>query len=109
MASDNANDKSGVDEMRRERIAESVRAMKALYSVVSGFALSQGFLRLVKPVDVGGVQTVVFAGFYPNFAWLVALIVTIIPFHHGALRHLDNVYIYPDPKAPQPKKFAVLC
>jgi hypothetical protein len=41
--------------------------MKALYSVVSGLALSQGVLKLVKPIDIAGVQTMVFAGLYPDF------------------------------------------
>jgi hypothetical protein len=45
---------------------------------VSDLALSQGALKLAKPIDIAGVQTRVFAGLYPNLAWLVALIVTIV-------------------------------
>jgi hypothetical protein len=84
----------------KNRIEESVRTMKGLHSVVSGIAITAGIRTMIEAPPKGVAPI--------DYAWLVALVVTIIPFNHGALRHMDDVYIYPTPGDPQPKKGALL-
>lgn len=65
----------------------SVRNLGALYSVVVGVALAFAMERVVDPSSVGS-----------PFQWdllplFFALLVTLIPFYHGALRHLDVTYV----------------
>ena len=67
--------------------ANSVRNLENLYSVVIGLGLSLGMYNLVdasqSPIPLKG-KLLPFFGSY---------LVTLIPFYHGALRHLDARYI----------------
>jgi len=67
--------------------ASSVRNLASLYSVVIGLSLSIGMYNLVdaskSPIPIK-VELVPFFGAY--FA-------TLLPFYHGALRHLDARYV----------------
>ena len=82
------------------RIAESVRTMKALHSVVCGVALTSALGRLLDPS--AGLNRI------DRAAWLFSVILTIIPFHYGALRHVDDVYLHRDPAIPRPRQGALL-
>jgi len=63
----------------------SVRHLQQLYTIVAGLALSDAVGQL----------------FTENGSWraratlllLFAFVVTLVPFYHGALRHLDDVYL----------------
>jgi len=62
----------------------SVEHLQELYSVVVAIALSLAVDRLL-PVSRSGVRV-------HTLVLTIALLVTLIPFYHGALRHLDEVY-----------------
>ena len=81
-----------------ERTKESVRTLKRLFSVVAGLALSQGILTIVSTREP--VVTIDYA----SIPWFIAFLATLIPFHHGALRYVDDTYIF----AEQPPKSLVL-
>ena len=65
----------------------SVRNLEGLYSTVVGLALSLAILRVIDthraPIPVSSTALPCF------FAFLA----TVIPFYHGALRHLDITYV----------------
>jgi len=65
----------------------SVKNLQNLYSVVVGVALSLAIVRVIDtelaPVPVR----------YESLVLLVAYVVTLVPFYHGALRHLDTTYV----------------
>jgi hypothetical protein len=65
----------------------SVRSLANLYSVVIGVGLSLGIVNLV---DAAKAPIPVKLGLLPYF---VSYLVTLIPFYHGALRHLDATYV----------------
>ena len=69
----------------RERI---VRSLQGLYTVVAGLALTKSIERLFEGSTSSQVEF--HAHHLPG---LVAFIATLIPFYHGALRHLDRRYI----------------
>lgn len=70
------------------RAAESsVRNLGALYSVVVGVALAFAMENIIDPAALGS-----------PFRWellplFFTLVVTLVPFYHGALRHLDVTYV----------------
>jgi hypothetical protein len=65
----------------------AVRSLVSLYTVVIGVALSVSVVTLVDP-RVG--LSAVTAGSMLLFGAFVA---TLLPFYHGALRHLDDAYL----------------
>jgi hypothetical protein len=69
--------------------------------VVVAIALTLGIERLLPSLTSS--SNVVRTGSLPL---LVALVVTAIPFYHGALRHLDVVYV--EQRDVRPRPFAVL-
>lgn len=66
---------------------ESVRGLSDLYSVVVAVALSGA---VVKLVDANSEGLPIRFELFPYF---VAFLATLIPFYHGALRHLDKTYV----------------
>ncbi|PKP58792.1 MAG: hypothetical protein CVT89_02260 [Candidatus Altiarchaeales archaeon HGW-Altiarchaeales-2] len=70
-----------------EAQANSVRNLENLYSVVVGLGLSIAILNLI---DTTRGAVPIKLELVPFF---LAFLVTIIPFYHGALRHLDTTYI----------------
>ena len=77
-------DGARVDPVSQER---TVRHLQELYTVAVSVALGAGIVRLV---GVGPQE--------PTIQWdslpmLVALLATLIPFYHGSMRHLDQVYV----------------
>ena len=76
--------------MRNKRMENSVRSLVNLYTVVIGVALSLAVVRLI---DVNkGLEVITL----PSALLFIAFIVTLFPFYHGALRHLDDAYIEND-------------
>ncbi len=76
----------------------SVRHLEALFAIVSGLALTEAVSELARETDNGlpTIRTVML---------MVAFLATIMPFFHGALRHLDEDYLI-EPKATM-KSFAL--
>jgi len=75
------------DAVKNKRKENSVRNLIGLYTVVIGVALSLSIVSLIDPSK--GLESL--ASF--SALLFVALIATILPFYHGALRHLDDAYV----------------
>jgi hypothetical protein len=75
-----------IEESRRERQGRSVEHLQGLYAVVVAIALSLAIDRLIA-ASGAGVH-------YRWFLMFVALLATVVPFYHGALRHLDEQYAF---------------
>jgi len=74
--------------------------LRELYSVVVGLALLGALQNLIEKSPTAGVFI------HWNLAlWFGAVFVTLLPFYHGALRYLDDVYILGPRK---PKRLALL-
>lgn len=78
----------------RER---TVTHLQGLYAVVVAIALTLAVDRTLPEgdsIDLGAIPL------------LVALLVTLVPFYHGTLRHLDSVYI--EDSGPPPREGGLL-
>ena len=76
-----AHDSPSTASENKERIKESVGTLKQLYSVVIALALTEAIASLVSKSDSGVAVN------YSPLPWFIALVFTLIPFHHGAMRH----------------------
>jgi hypothetical protein len=86
--------------MRNKKLENSVRALGNLYTVVIAAALTAA---VVIALDVGkGLQSL---ELHTSFLF-VAFVATLLPFFHGALRHLDDAYVEND--NPQIKTGALI-
>lgn len=73
--------------MKSKRIENSIRSLSNLYTVVIGVALSlavTGVVDSAKGLEAATVTSV---------CLFIAFIATLFPFVHGAIRHLDDVYL----------------
>jgi hypothetical protein len=70
---------------QRESQRQSVEHLQGLYSVVVALSLTLAAERLF-PIEKDGPSPA------RAFVLAAALLVTLIPFYHGALRHLDELY-----------------
>jgi hypothetical protein len=66
--------------------ASTVRYLQALYSVVAGAALGLAINGFVNPATESIIPT-------RALPTLFALVITLVPFYHGSLRHLESVYV----------------
>src|SRR6185437_11887329 len=73
--------------MTSKKMENSVRSLSNLYTVIIGVALSLAVVKLVE----GG--TGLKAATIPSILLFAAFVVTLLPFYHGALRHIDDAYI----------------
>jgi hypothetical protein len=73
--------------MKNKKKENSIRNLINLYTVVMGVALSLGITNVIDPLR--GLHSVTIT----SFMLFSAFLVTLVPFYHGALRHLDDVYI----------------
>ncbi len=81
---------------RDEKMTRSVDTLKELYTVAVGVALVMGVERLATE----SVGSSVFTS--ERFLLFLVLFVTLIPFYHGAFRHMDEVYIFAEPPDKRP-------
>ena len=73
--------------MNNKRMENSIRSLTNLYTVVVGAALS---VAVVGAIDVNkGLNSVSAV----SMLLFIAFFATLLPFFHGAMRHLDDVYI----------------
>jgi hypothetical protein len=73
--------------MKNKKLENSVRSLVNLYTVVIGAALS---LAVARAIDVhAGLNSI--SGV--SILLFVCFVVTLFPFFHGALRHLDDAFI----------------
>lgn len=66
--------------------ASTVRSLQALYSVVAGAALGLAINGFVDPSSEAVIPT-------QALPTLFALVITLVPFYHGTLRHFESVYV----------------
>lgn len=64
----------------------TVRSLQALYSVVAGAALGLAINGFVDP----STESIIPTRALPT---LFALVITLVPFYHGSLRHFESVYV----------------
>ncbi len=73
--------------MKNKKLENSVKSLITLYTVVIGAALSLAVARIINAASgltsVTGVSVLLFVSF----------VVTLFPFFHGALRHLDDAFV----------------
>ena len=73
--------------MKNKKLENSVKSLITLYTVVIGAALSLAVARAIDAKDgltsISGVSIFLF----------VCFVVTLFPFFHGALRHLDDTFV----------------
>jgi hypothetical protein len=75
--------------MRKQQ--SSARHLQGLYAIVAGLALTEAVSVLAREVD-NGLPTA------RTLLMMTAFLATIIPFFHGGLRHLDDVYLISPPQ-----------
>lgn len=68
----------------------AVRNLVSLYTVVIGVALSLAVVNMIDPNR--GISSITLS----SSLLFIAFVATLIPFYHGALRHLDDAYIEND-------------
>lgn len=73
--------------MQNQKLANSLKSLVNLYTVVIGAALSLAVVAVIDPTS--GLASVTAPALLLFFAFLA----TLIPFFHGALRHLDDAYL----------------
>ena len=76
--------------MKSKGLENSVKNLTNLYTVVIGVALSLAIVALVDKDE--GLKSVTLA----SIMLFVSFVSTLLPFYHGALRHLDDAYIEND-------------
>jgi hypothetical protein len=79
--------KEELERMSKLQRAKSVRSLTTLYTVVIGVALTMAIGAAVNPD--AGLSDINMSSIF----LFVAFIATLVPFYHGALRHLDEAYI----------------
>src|SRR6267154_31411 len=73
----------------------SVDWLQRLYAVVIGLALTEGFKNIVNATNSALPNASIFERVLRVETWpFIALIFTIVPFFHGANRHLDDLYVF---------------
>lgn len=73
--------------MLRTKKANAVRNLVSLYTVVIGVALSLAVVTVIDPnAGLSSVDS-------SSLLLFAAFVETLLPFYHGALRHLDDAYI----------------
>ncbi|MEE9424122.1 MAG: hypothetical protein V3V18_03995 [Methylococcales bacterium] len=73
--------------MHNKKKENSIKSLINLYTVVMGVALSMSITTLIDP-QVGLTSVRMSA-----LLLFTSFILTLLPFYHGALRHLDDAYI----------------
>ncbi len=69
----------------------SVRSLQTLYTVVIGVALSSATVNLISSGDLTQITL-------QSVLLFLSFSLTLIPFFHGAMRHLDDAYLENDNK-----------
>jgi hypothetical protein len=84
------------------KMIRSVDTLKELYTVAVGVALVMAVEKLANAAEKEPVFRT------EQFFLFVVVIVTLIPFYHGAFRHMDDIYIFPKEPAKRPGPLVLL-
>lgn len=87
------------------RLRKSVTPLETLYAVVMGFTLTAGLKTFADPW-VGGTAAADIRLRGPDAFLLYALILTLVPFFHGAMRHLEELHRRPETNSQHKIVFA---
>jgi hypothetical protein len=78
-----------------DRVERSVDRLQQLYAVVMALALTEAFKNIVTTTNIALPNGSILEKALRTESWpFIAFLVTIVPFFHGANRHLDEVYIF---------------
>jgi hypothetical protein len=94
------NEEEMLESPELQKQKSSARHLQVLFAIVAGLALTEAVSELAREVD-NALPTA------RTLMLMVAFLATIIPFFHGALRHLDDVYIV-TPPGPNMSRYALL-
>jgi hypothetical protein len=91
----------------RELRKSSVDNLERLYTIVAGLSLTTAVSRLLvdgtgAPVQ-GALRLANMDFYFESLPMFISLVVTLVPFYHGANRYLFSTYVFiADDKAPRP-------
>jgi len=85
-----------------EQLKRSIDSLQRLYTIVVGLAVTEA-LRVFLIAQTPPLQP-----WFANWRSLVVLLVTIVPFYHGANAHLDQSYLYGFAGKRREKRYALL-
>jgi len=88
-------DTSGPDQLRR-----SIDSLQRLYTIVVGLAVTEALRGILTPLADRPWRE--------HWPALLMLLITVIPFYHGANAHLDQTYLYGVDGKRREKKFALV-
>lgn len=88
--------------VRNDKMTRSVDTLKELYTVAVGVALVMAVGKLADK----DASAPVFGS--DSFFLFLVMAATLIPFYHGAFRHMDDIYIFPEAPKKRPKPGVLL-
>ncbi len=79
----------------KDALKNSIFALKGAYTVITGLALQKGVISFITPQEGGETLSVLELFRLPFSSWVffIVFLFTVIRFLHGAVRHLDFVYV----------------
>src|SRR4051812_13935542 len=80
-------------------VSRSIDSLQRLYTIVVGLAVTAGLSGYLNP-DLVKTPTGTITSTQPRLELLLVLIVTVVPFYHGAIRHLDAAHLFSSKKPP---------
>lgn len=88
--------KEGPEQLRR-----SIDSLQRLYTIVIGLAVTEALRSFLAPAAVAGL-------WWAHWKSLAVLLLTIVPFYHGANGHLDQTYLYGFEGQRRERRYALL-
>jgi hypothetical protein len=86
-----------------EQLRRSIDALQRLYTIVVGLAVTEALRSFLVPA-----AALAPAVWWTNWRSLGILLVTIVPFYHGANAHLDQTYLYGFDDNRRGKRYALV-
>jgi hypothetical protein len=84
-----------------EQLKRSIDSLQRLYTIVVGLAVAEALRGFLSPM-------VALDPWWANWRALAVLLLTIVPFYHGANGHLDQTYLFGFDGARREKRYALL-
>jgi hypothetical protein len=96
-----------------EQLKRSIDSLQRLYTIVVGLAVTEALRRFLiqasaDPAAAATAGAAAAAGWWVNWKTLTILLVTIVPFYHGANGHLDQTYLYGFDGRRREKRYALV-
>lgn len=84
-----------------EQLKRSIDSLQRLYTIVVGLAVTEALRAFLAPAAPP-------SPWWANWRTLAVLLITIVPFYHGANGHLDQSYLYGFDGVRREKRYALL-